>query len=884
MKLSILQTKLNIPLLRPLIVQRKRLCKTLDQGLSQHYRLALVSALAGSGKTTLITHWLETQSHPAAWVSLDAGDNDPIVFITYLIKSLQNVKPEIGDSILETLGVGMDNSNNIASWIESILHSLINDLVQIDYPFILILDDYHVIENQAVHAGITFLLDNLPSNAYIVISTRSDPPLHLANLRARGKIVEIRASDLRFTLPESTAFLNETIGLKLTSNEVASLTNRTEGWIGGLQLAATSLQSQTNTLEFIENFTGSNRYVFDYLAEEVLRSESKERYSFLLTTSILDRITGSLCDALTEQSNGQTMLEQLEQENSFVLPLDHERIWYRYHHLFADFLRHRLAVEKPDKISDLHLRASHWYQQHGLIEDAIEHLITAQAYEKAASMIENEVMSMLQRGRQFTVERWIESIPETVQSEHPQLLLLYAWVLLFTGKVEQYENPLKEAERIWENEGRQDQLGKILAFRANVARLQRDPLLAIDLAQKALDLLPEDDHLNRGISAMVLGDSYVQVGNVIKAQKPLESVLQREQGAQNQLLLLIAKNRLADSAILEGSLNRANEIYKDVLHNVGNRPIWQKVEAHIGLGKINLEWNQLDEAETHLSQALALGKQTNREVYLTDGYVALAWLHFSQGNEDKAVNTINHALQLSKQFEHQNTIRQVLAEQARMRLQQGDQEFAILWLKKYAPDPDVYLEDYLYEVEFITAVRVWLSIGDLTSAERIIAAIKPQVIASGRQGTLIELLILESLVQVQQKKSDDAIETLKEVLMLAEPSGYLRIFANESNQMVELLQQLSVRNFMPDYIARLLNVCRIVNASSVSGQQLIDPLTNREIDVLILMSGGASNQEIADNLTIAITTTKKHVSNILGKLGVKNRTEAVSYARELGLI
>jgi LuxR family maltose regulon positive regulatory protein len=884
MNRSILQTKLNIPPLRPLIVQRIRLFKMLDQGLSQHYRLALVSALAGYGKTTLITHWLETQSHPAAWVSLDAADNDPIGFIIYLIKSLQNVKPEIGDLILETLGAGMDNSNNISSWIESILHSLINDLVQIDYPFILVIDDYHVIENQAVHDGITFLLDNLPSNAYIVISTRSDPPLHLANLRARGEIVEIRASDLRFTLPESTAFLNETIGLKLKSNELASLTNRTEGWIGGLQLAATSLKYQTNTLEFIENFTGSNRYIFDYLAEEVLRSESKERYSFLLTTSILDRFTGSLCDALTEQSNSQTMLEQLEQENSFVLPLDHERVWYRYHHLFADFLRHRLATEQPDKISDLHIRASQWYQQHDFIEDAIEHLITARAFEKAAGMIENEVMPMLQRGRQFTVERWIESIPESIRSQYPQLLLLYAWVLLFTGKVEQYEYPLKKAEHIWETDGRQDQFGKILAFRANVARLQRDPLLATDLAQKALDLLPEDAHLNRGISAMVLGDSYVQVGKVIQAREPLESVLNREQGAENQLLLLIAKNRLADSAILEGHLNLANEYYKDVLQSVGNRPIWQKVEALIGLGKINLEWNQLDEAETHLSQALALCNQTHREVYFTDGYVALAWLYYSHGNHDKATSTINHALQLSKQFEHQNTTRQVLAQQARIRLQQGDQEFAMLWLEKYGPDPDVYLQDYLYEVEFITAVRIWLSVGELTFAEKIIAAIKPQAIASGRQGTLIELLILESLVQLQQKKSDDAIETLKEALMLAEPSGYLRIFANESNPMVELLQQLSDRNFMPNYIVKLMNVCRLVDPSPFNGQQLIEPLTDREIDVLILMSEGASNQEIADNLTIAITTTKKHVSNILGKLGVKNRTEAVSRARELGLI
>ena len=312
MNLNILQTKLNIPPLRPLIVQRRRLLETLDQGLSQHLRLTLISAPAGSGKTTLLAHWLETLSQPAAWISLDTTDNDPIQFITYLITSLQNVKPAVGDSILQTIGSGMDSGNINSGRVETILQPLINDLIQIDHPLILVLDDYHVIENPTIHSAINFLINNLPPNAYVVISTRSDPSLHLANLRARGQIVEIRATDLRFTLPESTTFLNDTMKLKLTSDEVASLEKRTEGWIAGLQLAATSLQSQTNIPEFIENFSGSNRFILDYLLEEVLRFESEERYSFLLTTSILNRITGTLCDALTEHSNGQAMLEQLE--------------------------------------------------------------------------------------------------------------------------------------------------------------------------------------------------------------------------------------------------------------------------------------------------------------------------------------------------------------------------------------------------------------------------------------------------------------------------------------------------------------------------------------------------------------------------------------------
>ena len=884
MNINILQTKLNIPPLRPLVVLRKRLLEILDQGLIQHHRLILISAPAGSGKSTLLAHWIETQSQPSAWISLDSTDNDPIQFVTYLITSLQNVKLAVGDSILQTIGSDLDSGNVNSGWVETVLRPLINDLVQIDHSLILVLDDYHVIENPTIHSAMNYLINNLPPNAYVVISTRSDPSLHLASLRARGQIIEIRASDLRFTLPESTTFLKDTMRLKLTSGEIVSLEKRTEGWIAGLQLAAASLQSQTNIPEFIENFAGSNRFILDYLLEEVLRFESEERYSFLLTTSILNRITGSLCDALTKRSNGQSMLEQLEIENSFVLPLDNERRWYRYHHLFADLLRHRLAAEHPDKISELHLRASNWYQQHNLVGEAIEHSIAAKAYEQAAILIENAVMPMLQRGRQFTVERWIESLPETVRSQRPQLLLLYAWVLLFTGKVEQYGHPLKEAEQIWETAGRQDQLGKILAFRANVARLQRDPTLAIDLAQKALDRLPEEAYLHRSISAMVLGDAYVQVGNTRSARAPLESVLNREQGADNQLLLLIAKNRLADSAILEGNLHLANEIYKEVVKSVGNRPIWQKAEAHIGLGKISLEWNQLQNAENHLSQALALGEQTHREVYLTDGYIALAWLRHAQGDRNQTIKTINHAIQFAKQFEHKNTVRRVFAQQARIRLQQGDQEFAMLWLEKFAPDPDVYIDNYLYEMEFITAARIWLSAGKLSSTEKIISAIKPQVAAAGRQGTLIELLIVESLVQMQQEKCDSAIETLKEALVLAEPSGYIRVFANESNPMIEILHQLTDRHFMPTYIEKLLKASRTANTSIPSGNQLIAPLTERETDVLVLMSQGASNQEIADNLTIALTTTKKHVSNILGKLGVKNRTEAVSRGRELGLI
>lgn len=877
---TLLATKLQIPAVSRDLVPRPRLIDRLNAGLGG--KLTLVCAQAGSGKTTLLVDWLQTQEPGVGWLSLDAADNDPHRFLSYFMAAVRQGHENAGPSFPAPPGAGEPDGRTARARLQSLLKQLINALSQESERTIVVLDDYHVIEAQVVHDALTFFLQHAPARVHLVIGTRSDPPLPLARLRGRGQLAEIRAADLRFGGEESGQWLNDIMGLGLAPEEVSTLEGRTRGWAAGLQLAALSLHGEKDKNAFVRNFAGTNRFILDYLGDEVIDAQSEERRAFLLATSVLDRLSGPLCDYLTGKDNGQAMLEALARDNLFVTALDEERHWYRYHPLFADLLQHRLAQREPQKPRDLHRRASAWHEAQGLTEEAINHALAAGDAGCAAGLIEGAVMPLLQLGRQFTLARWIEKIPEEVRLQRPQLCLLQAWVHLFTGDVELYEAPLQVAEALWQAEGRRDRLGQVLAFRANVARLQHNPREAIRLAEQALDWLPEEARLQRSISNMVLGDAFVQVGDVARAQKALEKIRTPQQAAGNRLIVLIALNRLADACLLQGALHQARDRYEEVLERCGDDPLWQRVEAHIGLAQICRQWNRLEEAERHLSQALALGEKTGREVYLAQGYVARAWLLFSQGQCEEALAAMNEASRLARAFEHPRTAQQIAAQQARLRLRCGDVLSAQRWLA--ATDlPPAEGSNALQEAAHLTAVRIWLAQRKPHLAAETVSGLIPTARKAGRRGTLIELLALQALVRQEQGRGKEALDSLHESLQLAEPAGYLRLFIDEGASMARLIEDLAEKHILAHYLSAIQEGFA-AGAGATAVQALVEPLTERELEVLALVAQGATNSEIAETLVIALTTTKKHVSNILGKLAVSNRTEAAARGRELGLL
>ncbi|HEV2654984.1 MAG TPA: hypothetical protein VGT82_08490, partial [Ktedonobacteraceae bacterium] len=651
----LLTTKLIIPPLRPGYVARPRLFEKLEA--ARQRPLTLLAAPAGFGKTLLLSAWAQQQ--PVAWLSLDSSDNDPTQFWMYVFAALDTIQPGIGQAPLSLL--------QSEQAIETVLATLLNALGALPHTITLVLDDYHAINALPIQRGMIFLLEHLPPQFHIIIASRVDPPLPLARLRARHQLAELRIDDLRFTFEEAATFLRDVMGLQLAADDIAALEARTEGWIAGLQLAALSMQGRNDVSSFVAAFAGSHRYIVDYLTEEVLRQQSESIRAFLLQTSLLERLNGSLCDAVTEQENGQATLERLEQANLFLLPLDDERRWYRYHHLFAEALRFRLSQTYADLQPTLHIRASLWFERHDLLPEAVDHAFAARDYERAATLIEPILYPMFNRGTHATVRRWLQALPEEVLYARPSLCLQYAWAFMYVGELTSCERPLVAAERAWEIEGNMRGLSEVYTFRASVALILRDAQRAHDYAQKALVLLPADDLVNRCNCTVYLGGSALLRGEVREASHLLNEA--RILCQQCHLYsTLYALNFLADAEIVQGRLQRAAAISQEVMSSLHGRQSIHSSWALSRLGGLHCEWNELELAEQCVRQGITLGEQASQSIYMASIYLLAAQVLCIRGEMEDALEILARAEHAAQRLGDRSALAHVQAFRARLAL------------------------------------------------------------------------------------------------------------------------------------------------------------------------------------------------------------------------
>jgi LuxR family maltose regulon positive regulatory protein len=913
MSTPILATKLYVPPPRPEAVPRPRLVERLNEGLQR--KLTLISAPAGSGKTTLIGEWVATLPRPAAWLSLDEGDNDPTRFLSYLIAALRTIAPNMGEGVLGALGSPQPPPA------ESILTTLLNELAAVDEDLVLVLDDYHVLDSGAVDDALTFLLEHLPPRVKLVIATREDPPLPIARLRARGQMGELRAAELRFTPTEAAGFLEGAMGLKLSAEEIAALEERTEGWIAGLQLAALSMRGREDVGGFIRAFAGDNRYVVDYLAEEVLERQPERIRSFLLETSVLDRLTGPLCDAVTGQEDGGEMLEALERGNFFVVPLDDRRRWYRYHHLFAEVLFAHLMAEQPDLVPVLHRRASEWYEHNGSVADAVRHALAAEDFGRAADLVELAVPEMRRSRREATLLGWFEALPDELLRFRPVLSVHYAGTLLQSGQLEGVEERLRDAERWLDTKadarGRSEASsagmvvvdeeefrrlpGSVATYRAGIALVLGDVADTVKYAQRALELALEDDRLLRASAAALLGLARWTSGDLEAGYRSYADGMQRLEKIGHISDALGCAIALADIRIAQGRLREAMGTYERGLRSAteqGEAAVRGAADMHVGMSRLYRERNDLDAATQHLLRSEELGEFAGLPQNRYRWRVAMARIREAQGDLDGALDLLDEAERLYVGDFFPN-VRPVAARKARVLIAQDRLGEALRWARERGLSA---LDDlgYLREFEHVTLARVLVaqfetqrveqSIHEATGLlERLLQAAE----AGERAGSAIEILILRALAHHVQGDIPDGLVPLERALVLAEPEGYVRVFVDEGRPMAQLLAEGAARGIVPYYTARLLAAFeaegRIDSDDSPrpippASQTLAEPLSDRELEVLRLIAQGLSNREISEKLFLAVITVKGHNRNIFRKLEVRRRTEAVARAREFGLL
>jgi LuxR family maltose regulon positive regulatory protein len=911
----LLKTKLYIPPVRPGLVSRPRLIERLNAGLNR--KLTLVSAPAGFGKTTLVSEWVQalggaTPPRAIAWLSLDEGDNDPTRFLAYFVAALQTIEADVGKGALGALQSPQPPPA------EAILTGLINEIAAIPDRIVLVLDDYHLIEAQSIHDALTFLLEHLPPQMHLVIASRDDPCLPLARLRARGQLTELRGADLRFTSTEAAEFLNQVMGLNLSAEDITALERCTEGWIAGLQLAAISMQGRKDASSLIRSFTGSHHFVLDYLVEEVLQQQSERVQTFLLRTSVLDRLCGPLCDAVcsygttssaketavlrrdvdlhpTPSASGQRTLEYLERANLFIVPLDNERRWYRYHHLFADLLRQRLHQSVASStggegrgVAELHIRASEWYEDNGLDIEAFHHAAAAHDVERAERLMLGEWMPLHFRGAVAPVLNWLESLPTTELDARPLLWVMYASALTMVGQISAVEPKLQAAEAALTtasqgstelDEKNRNVVGHIAAIRAMLAARQDQVETIIIQSRRALEYLHPDNLPVRTATIWKLGYAYQLQGDRAAASRAYAEAESISHASGNVMVNILATIGLGQVQEAENQLDLAADTYRRNLQQYGDQPLPIASEAHLGLARIYYEWNDLDAAHRHGQQSIQLARQEENTDRFVSCKVFLARLKLAQGAVVGAAAMLAEADQSVRQHNFVYRMAEVVAAQVRTLLHQGNLEAAA----QMAETHDLP----------ISQARVHLAQGDSSAALAALGPWRQQVEAKNWQDERLKVMVLQAVAHDAHGEKEVAAQLLCEALALAEPGGFIRTFVDEGPPMARLIYKAAAHGIMPDYTRKLLAAFEAEEQKSEGrsylppappAQPLIEPLSERELEVLQLIAEGLTNQEIADRLYLSLNTVKVHTRNINGKLGVHNRTQAVARARVLGIL
>ncbi len=892
---QLLMAKLSAPLARSKLVPRPHLTERLQAGLAG--KLTLIAAPAGFGKTTLVSAWRATASSalPLAWVALDEDDNDPIRFWNYVIAALNILHPDVGAAALVLLHSPQPPP------IEAILTTLLNTLNTWTADVALMLDDYHLIDSPPIHQALAFLLDYLPPRLHLVIATRVDPPLPLARLRGRGQLCEVRASDLRFGAAEASTFLRTVMGLDLAPTAIAAIHDRTEGWVTGLQLAALALRGSQNVSAFLTAFTGSHRFVLDYLSEEVLAQQSATVQTFLFYTAILERLSGSLCDVMTEQTGSQAMLEALEQANLFVVALDAEQRWYRYHPLFAEVLRSRLQKIDPGLVPVLHQRASTWYEQQGLVIEAVQHALAAADFERMAEMIERVGLSIAYQGQVHMVLGWLNALPDVVVAMRPILCILHADLLMYTYQTPAAEARLQLAERavLAELPLEQQEIiqGLVAVIRAQIARYAGDLPACVTFARDALRLLPETRMWARAAAVLNVAHDYLISGAVPPATEQLiVAVLEMARSAGDLVLQLRSITLLARFQVLQGRLRQAATTYGEALRIIATPDMLGFLPGGsaycFGLGEILREWNDLDGAENQLKQGVETlgGTLLAATEDITLGYLALARVQHARGNDDGARASLAAFADVAAQRHFPPYLQaRGVAVQVQFELAHGNLTPARRWLASSGLSADDGVS-FAHEQEYLVLARVLLALAGadpvsplLQDALRLLDRLLADAEAKTRVRSALEILVVQALAFAVQADWVAALASLKQALVRAEPEGYVRLFLDEGTAMVALLRDAHAQGVTPAYVTTLLAACGehigAVPAPRPGG--LLEPLTVRESDVLRLLVAGLSNAAIARELVVTIGTVKSHVNHIYGKLGVTSRTQAIARTHAL---
>lgn len=874
---QLLSTKLFVPSTRPVLVPRARLLARLNEGL--HGRLTLICAPAGFGKTTLVSEWLAGSdmhsARPAAWLSLEEADNDPARFLTYLIAALQTIVPAIGEEMLAVL-----QSPKLPP-AETVLMNLLNEITSLPDGLVLVLDDYHLVAARPVDEALSFMLEHLPAQLHLVITTREDPNLPLARLRARHQLNELRATDLRFTPAEAAEFLNQVMGLSLSEGDVAALEARTEGWIAGLQLAALSLQGHKDASSFIKSFTGNHHFVIDYLLAEVLQQQSPSIQAFLLRTSILDRLCGPVCDAilLDPKTPGQETLEYLEHANLFIVPLDNERRWYRYHHLFAELLRQRLhqkvasaAGDERETVAELHNRASIWYEENGLEIEALQHAAAANDVERARRLIEGEGVPQYFRGTVAPVLKWLESLPKTVLDASPSLWVMYASVLLLTDHtaVEQKLQAAEAAMTAEPDDKTADLVGRIASMRATLAVIEHDVETIITQSHRALEYLHPDNLPARAATTWTLGHALQLQGDRMSSSRAYAEVIATGKSLGDSVYTIAATINLGQIQEADNQLTLADRTYKRVLELAGDPPQPIACEACLGLARIAYQWNELDAAEQHGEQFIQLTRQMGSVDSFASYDIFLARLKLARGEVDEAVATISRAEEFVHQHNFLFRMPDVAAVQVLMLLHQGNVA-AAAQLAQMHPLP-------------LSQARVHLAQGNPAAALTTLEPMLQEAEARCWPDQKLQAMLIQALAFQANGEKDKAGQVLCDALSMAEPGGFIRLFIDEGPPMLLLLRALAKHGVVSNYVHQLIAAFGSGEGKPSAPQRLIEPLSERELEVLKLLKTELNGPEIARGLNVSLNTMRTHTKNIYNKLGVNNRRAAARRAEELNLL